>query len=212
MWTDQLNAWSAVITAVSSVIVVIVALVAWRTARQTLHASREANEQAKHDSIEQTRPYVYAEVVPSLAGPPNWDVRVVNVGRSAARNLTLGYDAWPEMPDDVAASVREFFDTPRTLPPGCSIRAMWRLEAGSGKFDDGTAEAGVGKSGQISVSYTSDDPTNPTYRDRFDVMIERSGFWPIPEAGPEPVNIPKEIRSWYLAAQAATRHLGEKNR
>ena len=66
MWTDQISAWSAVITAVFSGVVVIVALVAWRTARQTLHASREANAQAKHDSIEQTRPYVYAEVVPSL--------------------------------------------------------------------------------------------------------------------------------------------------
>ena len=89
---------------------------------------------------------------------------------------------------------------------------MWRLEAGDGKFDDGTTEAGVGKSGQIAVSYTSDDPTNPAYRDQFDVMIERSGFWPIPEAGPESSSVPTEFRSWYRVAQAAARHIGEKNR
>jgi hypothetical protein len=34
-------------------------------------------------------------------------VRVVNAGKSAARELTLGYDAWPENLDDVAVTVRQ---------------------------------------------------------------------------------------------------------
>lgn len=208
-FTDYLTAWSTLAAAVFSALVLCLALLTWRTAQGALRASREANRQAKHDSIEQTRPYVYAEIVPSLAGSPNWDIRVVNVGKSAARGLTLDYTEWPVSLDAVATSVLTFFETARTLPPGSSIRAMWRLESGDGHFTDDTTEAGLGKSGTISVRYGSDDPSSPIYTDRFDVMIEDSGLWPIPEQGPDGSGLPTDLRKFYRLGQTISRHLGE---
>jgi hypothetical protein len=222
-WTDALTAIAATATAILTLAIVVMAVAAWRVGKKTLEASiaastaatasadaaRVANEQAKRDSIEQTRPFVYAELVPSLAGNPNWDVRIVNVGRSSARNLTLSFDNWPDEPDDVATSVRDLFDTPRTLPPSASIRAMWRLE---GNFDDGTSEAGMGKSGTITVSYTSDDPTHPRYEDVFDVRVDNSGLWPVSAAGPTPSGMTGDALKFYRLAQVATRHLGDLNR
>jgi hypothetical protein len=62
-------------------------------------------------------------------------------------------------PDDVATAVRQLFETQRTLPPDCHIRAMWRLE---GNFTDGRTEAGLGKEGRITLSYTSDEAFRPS--------------------------------------------------
>lgn len=91
-WTDQLSAWSNLAMAVFSAVVAVFAYVAWRTAKAALIASREAseaakasaeaaraaNDQARLDSREQTRPYVWVEVVPGLAGVSTYDVRIAN--------------------------------------------------------------------------------------------------------------------------------------
>jgi len=127
-WTDQLAAWSALASAVFAALTFVVALVAGYVALETMRASqaasraakdaadeaRLANEQARLDSVEQTRPYVYVEVVPSLFGAGCWDIRISNVGKSCARDLTLETE-WPAKPDDVAQSVRELFGTPSVL-------------------------------------------------------------------------------------------------
>jgi hypothetical protein len=93
------------------------------------NAAREANQQARRESFEQRRPYVFAEVVPGLAGATTWDLRVTNSRHSAARKLVLGYDKLPENRDDVAAASKDMFVTPRTLPrmrrtrrPGSELR------------------------------------------------------------------------------------------
>jgi hypothetical protein len=200
-----------------------VAVVAWRTAKAALTASKEAsdaaklsavaaqaaNEQARLDSIEQTRPYVFAEILPGLAGTTTWDLRITNTGRSAARSLTLDYDEWPSTPDDVAQAVQELFRAERTLPPGCRVRSMWRLE---GNFTDGTTEAGLGRSGTITVSYTSDDPSQPGYSDSFDVMIDRAGLWPVGEQGPTADGLKGDARKFYLLGQALVRRVAELDR
>ena len=160
MSVDDVVAWSSLGTAIFTLGLVVVAVIAWRTARKTLEASTRAsqaaeaaNEQARLDSIEQTRPYIYVELVPSLAGIGQFDVRITNVGRSTARSLTLGYSAWPEHLDDVGESVRTLFETPRSLPPGCSIRAYWLLRA-KGRFSDGTTEAGIASEGTVTEVFS----------------------------------------------------------
>lgn len=222
-WADQLSAWSTFATAVLTLLVVVIALVGWRTAKATLEASREAsgaattsanaareaNEQARRDSIERTRPYVFVEVMPGLAGATTWDLRITNSGQSAARKLVLDYDRWPEDLDDVATAVRDMFGTPRTLPPRCSIRVIWRLE---GNFTDGTSEAGLGREGQITVDYTSDDPETPKYSDRFDVMIDKAGLWPVGESGPTPDGLHGDVKKFYLLGQALVRRVTELGR
>ena len=222
-WAEALSAWSTFATAVLTLVLVALAGAAWRVARRTLDASSEAsdaarvsaeaaraaNEQARIDSIEQTRPYVYAEIVPGLAGGHTWDIRIRNVGRSAARGLRLECDSWPENPDKVTDAVRQLFETTRTLPPDCSIRAIWRLE---GNFTDGTTEVGMGRTGLIKVFYSSDDPSKPTYSDTFEVLILLSGFTPLPEDGPEPTGLHGDGRRFYLLGQTLIRRVGELGR
>lgn len=211
-----LTTWSTFATAVFTAALAVIAILAWRAARDTLAASRRAsaaaelaNEQARRDSIEQTRPYVFAEVVPGLAGSRTYDVRLSNTGRSSARDLTLTWDQWPAEPDDVGRAVRTLFETPRTLPPGTSLRAIWRLE---GNFTDGTTEAGMGKSGTIGVRYTSVDPSEPGYEDDFTVRIESSGIWPVPEDGPSAQGLKGDARKFYVLGQALIRRVGELGR
>ncbi|KRC90222.1 hypothetical protein ASE25_07805 [Terrabacter sp. Root85] len=172
-------------------------------------AARAANEQARLDSIEQTRPYVYAEIVPSLTGIHHYDLKLRNSGKSAARNLTLDFSDWPDPLDEVATSVRTLFQTPRTLPPECSIRAIWRLQ---GQFTDGSTEAGMPKAGQISVLYTSDDPSCPQYREHFDVQISTSGMWPVGEEGPTPQGMNGDVKAFYVLGQRLLRRVAELGR
>lgn len=213
---DALIAWSTFATAVLTGVLAGIAILAWRAAAATLEASRRsseaaeaANEQARHDSREQTRPYVHVEILPGLAAEQSYDVRITNTGRSSARDLTLAFDSWPAPLDDVAESVRLMFDTPRTLPPSAALRAIWRLE---GNFTDGTSEAGMGKVGIITVKYTSDDPTHPRYEDSYGVQIDRSGMWPVPESGPNPDGLSGDSRRFYSLGQALVRRLGELGR
>lgn len=222
-WAEQLTAWSSLAMAAFSAVVAVFAYVAWRTARAALEASRlssdaarasadaarAANEQTRLDGKAQTRPYVWVEIVPGMAGQRTFDLRIKNTGRSTARLLRLEFDSWPDPADDVASAVRDLFETPRTLPPGCSIRAMWRLE---GNFTDGTTEAGLPKSGSIGVSYRGDDPDEPDYVETFDVMIERAGLWPVGETGPNPDGLPSDARKFYALGQALVRRVSELGR
>ncbi len=216
MWVEQVSAWSTLATAVFTAALAAMAFFAWRTAKATLDASRRAseaaeaaNEQARRDSIEQTRPYVYVEVIPGLWGVGAYDVRISNSGRSTARQVTLEFDSWPEAPDDIAQEVQRLFATPRTLPPGTTLRAIWRIE---GHLADGTREAGMGTDGQIAVSYTSDDPSQPSYSDVFDVMISNSGLWPVAEEGPTADDLKGDIRKFYRLGQVLVRRVGELGR
>lgn len=223
-WTDQLSAWSNLAMAVSAMAVAGFAYFAWRTAKAALFASREASEaakasaeaasaannQARLDSREQTRPYVWVEVVPGLAGVNTYDVRIANTGKSAARQLTLRYDEWPESVDKVIGPLRVLFDTPRTLPPGASIRSMWRLE---GEFTDGTTEVGMGKSGTIEVSYLSDDPSQVApYSDQYEVMIDKAGLWPVGDQGYDAGHLEGNARRSYLLGQALVSRVAELKR
>lgn len=222
-WSDQLSAWAAIATAVLTLAVVVMAVIGWNTAKSALSASKAAseaaadsaraataaNDQAKLDGIAQTRPYVYVAIVPSLVGQSCYDLKIANVGRTAARNLQLSTESWPDPMDDVATSVMNLFHTPRTLPPSCEIRAIWRLE---GNFNDGTKEAGMGGSGEIEVRYTSDDPSHPEYTDTYEVQINNAGMWPVSEDGPEPTGLSGSELRFYKLGQALIRRVGELGR
>lgn len=228
---DWVVAGSAIFTAALTLLLVVSAFKAWGTARETLAASREAseaarlsaeaairaNEQAQLDSIARTRPYVYAHVVPSLAGVGFLDLVVMNSGQSAARDLTLTYDSWPEPADDVTESLQTMFATPRTLAPGCSLRVLWRLEAGEGRrFDEGDPKkAGIDSDGTVGVRYTSGDPSHPPYEDDFLLLFDKSGYWPVPEEGAEPGKAFKdhpELKAFYQLGRALLRRVGELGR
>lgn len=212
-WAEKLTAWSTFSLAVLTLVIAGLAACAWKTAKSTLDAARAsadaarvANEQARRDSKARTRPYVWVEILPGLAGVGTYDVRITNTGRTPARSLRLEFDSWPDSLDDVGRAVRQFFETPRTLPPNCSVRSYWRLE---GDFTDGTTEAGLPKHGCIAVSYRGDEPSEGTYADSFDVMIDQSGIWPVPEVGPTSDGLKGESRKFFLLGQALVRRVGE---
>lgn len=212
--------WSTVATAAFTALIATTALVTAIVAIRTLRASRtaseaatmaaeaarEANEQYRRDSRERTRPYVFVELLPSLTGPANWDLRIANSGQTSARNLVLDSNAWPESPDDITTSLQGLFRTPRTLPPGCQIRAIWRL---TGRFTDGTSVAGSAESASISVSYESDDPESPVYQDCFDISSLTIGYTPAGETGPTPEGLQGDARKFYVLGQALVRRVAE---
>lgn len=201
------TAWSALATAAATVGLLIVGVLAWRSTRGAVRAAEAANLQKERDSVAQTRPYVFVEVIPGLSGTQCFDLRVRNTGQSPARSLTLELASWPESPDDVAQSIQTMFATPRTLPPGSSIRMMWRLE---GNFSDGTDEAGMPKdSTTITARYEAD---GRKYTDEFDVHIEGAGLWPLPEAGPNGDSLRGDMRTFYRLGQVIARRLGELGR
>lgn len=215
-WTDQLSAWSTLATAGFTLVLAVLASMAWGTARSTLLASKRAseaaeaaNDQARRDSMERTRPFVYVDIIPGLAGSGHYDIKIWNSGRSAARAVTLDYDSWPQPEDDVTARVRTLFETPRTIPPRSAVRSMWRL---TGNFSDGTTVAGLPTTGRITANYTSDDPSQPHYTDYFDVLVDSAGLWPVPEAGPNPDGLHGDSLKFYNLGQALVRRLGELGR
>lgn len=221
-WIEVVTAVSGALTALFTAALAVMAWIGWRTAKATLkaatasaEAARAANEQARADSIEQTRPYVFVEMAPGLSGVGCWDVRITNSGRSMARHLVLDYDGWPDDLDDVGQAVRTLFTTPRVLPPGCSVRAIWRLDAGpGGTFTDGTTAAGMATAGTIRASYTGDS-TSPTYTDEFEVevMIDKSGLWPAGEAGATPGKFDSgDLKQLYKLGQVLVRRIAELTR
>lgn len=226
-WPDQMAAWSALLSATLTLGLLIFAVFAWRTAHRTLEESRKAsiaaqasanaaeaaNEQLRRDSIEQTRPYVFAEVLPGLAGATTWDIRITNAGKSSARELSLTPSKWPARDDSVTRSLRELLETPRTLPPGCSIRALWRVDPPEpGTYTDGPAEMGMDEHGRVEVEYRSDDPEQPSYTDVFDINSLGVGLWPVPESGPMPDGLSGDLRKFYRLGQALVRRVGELGR
>lgn len=194
---DVVMAWAAIATATLTLGLLVVAIFAFRAAKGSWKAATEANRQMERDSREQSRPYVTAQILPGLAGITTWDLKITNTGRTAARHLTMDYDQWPtknegggealETWDSLSRGLHTMFTTPRTLAPGASLRVMWLLDRGPDEdIERSDPPKGLGKTGVISLSYRSDDPKAGTYNDSFEVMIENSGSWPVPEDGPNP--------------------------
>lgn len=221
---DELAAWSTFATALFTLGLLLTAVLTAWSAMKTLRAARDANEQAKRDSILQTRPYVYAEVLPSLAGAGSYDLVVRNQGRSAARDLRMAFEPQVNAPDDIAAAVLRAFDTPRDLPPGSSLRTYWHIDAPEGESlmnaentkPIETEGSGMPKRGVIHLHYAGDDPSQNPYTEKCPFDVETAGLWPIPEDGPEaqgPHDTPSsemtsKERRFYKALQALSRHLG----
>lgn len=216
IWLDTLVALATIANSFFTLGLLFTAVWAGRTAVLAMRASKaasdaaaEANFQAKIDSIAQSRPYVYAEILPSLAGPGFFDLRIMNVGKTAAKGLHVQFDSWPEELDDIAEQIKNLFETERTLPSGASIRTFWRL---TGNFTDGTKQAGMPGKGTIHLFYGSEDPSMPQYEDKYEVLIDQSGLFPVPEDGPDPKGLSGHQRTFYLLGQAIARALGNLSR
>ncbi|MDJ0356330.1 hypothetical protein [Paenarthrobacter sp. PH39-S1] len=183
--------WSAagtLLTALLTLGLLVGAMLAWRTAKHALDQAKFTQKQMERDSIEQTRPYVYAHIVPGLAGMATWDLVISNTGKSTARKLTISCDRWPDSEDEITIALGKMFATEQSLPPSVTLRTYWKLGLEEGAmWGDGTSDpVGIATGATLTLRYTSDDPSNPPYEDRFRIDDAVIGLTPVPYKGPEP--------------------------
>jgi hypothetical protein len=210
-----LAAYAALATAILSLGLLVGAVLAWRVAKATLDQSKAAHRQMEKDSVEQTRPYVYAHLVPGLAGTSTWDLLITNTGKSTARELLIDCDPWPEIDDELTGPLRKMFSTPQSLPPGVSLRTMWKLGLGENeRWADGTTDpAGIASGATLRLTYTSDDASKPSYRDVYRLDDSVIGMTPVPSTGPAAKpGLTAAEKDLHNVLRAATLHLGELRR
>lgn len=155
--------------------------------------------QSKRDSIDKSRPYVFVKLEPSIGGKHVWDLVIKNVGLTSAYELTLLNSQWPEYEDDVTRELKRLFATPRTLPPGTSIRTYWNLDPM--KKDDGK-NAGITDPTKVRVCYEGPEQVgwrNKTekYGETFEVDHTSIGMIPVGSKGitiPEGEREPKVVK------------------
>lgn len=131
------------------------------------------------DSVEQTRPYVYARIVPSIGGSNAWDLIVRNSGRSSAVNLTIKVSDWPES-DAVTDALRTMFEHPQILPPDTSIRTYWFL--GQRDREGSTGATGFDIPVDLTVSYSGSGTPIHEYAETFHLNPAVLGLTPQPAA------------------------------
>lgn len=172
-------------------------------------AQKSAAQQTKRDSQAATRPYLYARIVPGLTGIGGWDLEIRNVGRSAARGLVI--DAlWPNPGDDLTTELRHFLTRPQDLPPGCSVRLLWRL---TGNFDDGSTFAGMPEETQVSLCYRSDDAALGDLTDSYALDATGGRVFPAPQQGATSSSSEAQtLKNINLALRALNVHVGELRR
>ena len=190
---------AGMLTAIATIGLVIGAYKAWQVAKQNLNHLRA-------DSRSQTRPYVYAKIVPSLTGAPAWDLILHNSGRSSAKNLRVSASAWPEE-DDLTIALRRMFETPQILPPNSTIRSFWCL----GKRDEpgSTGATGFDMAVDLTVEYDSEDTQAPTYSETFYLDPDLLGMTPVGSSG---VNLPSQATPTDKKLREIVRALNELRR
>ena len=129
--------WLDYATFAVNVLLLIVAVVALVYGGKQAAAAVEANRSAKgaatdaarqreRDSYEQTRAYVFAQVVPGLGGQRALDIVLQNHGKTTARNVTVVTADWGDGDDEWTSRIQRACDTPQTLPPGGRVRFLWQ--------------------------------------------------------------------------------------
>lgn len=185
---DVILIWStvgALVTAGATVGLLLGAFLAWQTAKKTL-------QQMRDDSSRQTRPYVYAVLVPGLWGAGNWDLVLRNAGQSAARRLTAELTDWPENEDLITKGLRALFEEEQILPPGVSVRTMWRTTVGNAEMATGPLSKpinGIPSGVTITFRYCGEDPNELEYQDTYTLNPDIvSSITPMASMGPDPAS------------------------
>ena len=212
----------------------ILAWYAWKTAKATLISAQDANKQAERaneqaaranehaalanrqvelankqaelDSIEQTRPYVFARIVPGLYGVGSWDLRITNTGKSMARNLDIDFSDWPEDPDNICKSIKDLTETSKMLPPDSSLRVLWHLTA---DYTGDSKPSGMPE-GELKIGY--EGSSGDRYSETFSLLFKRVGYVPVPSVGPDYTFENRDVGKLYRVGQVIAGWLGELSR
>lgn len=174
--------------------------------------------QIRKDSKSRSRPYIYVEPVPGLHGDGSWDLRVANLGASIANDVRLSVTPHWKPVDEMdrhTPAIQKALKDPITLPPGSSLRLMWRLDRPV--ENDKRQTAGAPENTTIAVTYKGDlDRTSRKrgYSDEFSIRTDLGVAVPVPTTGSKLIGREegKELRNIDRALRALTRHIGELRR
>lgn len=114
--------WGTWVMAFGTVgLVVVGAVAAWAAARTWT--------QAREDSAAQTRPYIWADLLPGVHGVQCFDLVIRNTGRTAAASLSITLPELPEVTSEDDATYRKTIQDGlaalTSLPPGAFRRMLW---------------------------------------------------------------------------------------
>jgi hypothetical protein len=216
---DLLPSWiSAIATAVGVIVAVVAIGLTVHQVRLTGKQLRETARREAQDSESQTRPYVSAEAVVSLAGPPTWDIVISNSGRSTASNVTLEVIGTPfgaRFPSDIvgpaqAAAFGNGFD----LVASSRRRFYWHFKENARATP--SQSMGAPAEGEVVIRYEwSSDPSQPGrhYEERYRYNLkEIAALTPEPWKGAEAADRSDTARDTVLALRAVAGNLGELKR
>ncbi|PKU91461.1 hypothetical protein CQR46_0548 [Bifidobacterium pseudolongum subsp. globosum] len=151
-WTDIIQASCSIISAVA---VIITLIFTWRQVKLAAQQICQASQQAERESEDRNRPYVNAQVVPSLGGMGAWDLRIRNTGGTAAREITIrlveGQFVKGSTADDIkiCQRIEKSIDSRFTLQPDTSLRLYWSFYSTTTE----EVETGAPLRGTIEVTY-----------------------------------------------------------
>jgi hypothetical protein len=103
---------------------------------------------------------VHASIVPGIAGPESWDLRIVNSGGSTASDIRVHLGAEEEITgrgkDEIfKRRLERFMSKGFELAPSASIRVLWTVTA-----DAKNVEIGAPVIGNLTISYSWRDQTS----------------------------------------------------
>lgn len=118
-----LSAWSTFATAV---VAAAAFAVAWIFGARQIREAREARNLTQRLDIERSQPYVVAYMETSEASEQIVNLVIKNFGLTAARNVQVSIDPWPERSDMPEAYRKVGVPSPLpVLAPGQSWQTIW---------------------------------------------------------------------------------------
>lgn len=199
---DAITAIGSILTAIGTGGLVVVA-------HKTLTNAGDQLGHLRHDSAQQTRPYVYLEVVPGLQGSGSWDLRIKNLGASLAHNVQIDVgELEPLSADDrIVKHLAGFFRNPLTLPPAAHLRVVWRRDDASRDLLEGAPEVR-----EVSVGYK--DVDGNIYKETYTLSLVGWGqAMPAPQQGDRRNSGDnRELADIAHAIRALNTHAGEIRR
>lgn len=193
------------VTAVASVLSAAFAgaavLVAWRTLGGAGQQLALLREQARAEA----RPFVVAQVVPSLHGGAAWDLTIQNLEKSIAREVRLeGIALTPRGDDDyIGENLAKILSVSQTLVPGGRMRATGRREA----YGNRKVPAGAEPVVSATLRYGDDNGEECVFD-----LDSIAAATPLPSDGPNALGENSELKNIAYAVRALSVHVGELRR
>lgn len=170
---------------------------------------RQDSADMQSDSARASRPYLFAQLVPGLAGELTWDLVIENTGRSGAFNTTMKIYSPIKSDDIVTQGAQRLAKSGVAIPPGGRIRTLWFV--GASEFANPPEEMGY-PSARISLNYSNAD--GQFFNDpSVEVEPNALGITPVPSTGPVVDSGSDEhALNAIHALRAIALHLGEVHR